>query len=501
MNDKKRAACLAGAFFIIHSAASFSSFIAFLMLSRYGSRFFLALLLLGGVFLLANTFVMAWLTGGTALLPPQYRTWGFGLVLTLILGVPVLLLITGWSRRSYRQLEAVARQSQRLTGEAQQPEAADFVLATFRAAVDQLQAQRSELQQLHSQVSARAASAERLSAHIVASVPSGLIAFDQRGRATLLNGAAQKLLETPEDALGLEARILLRRAPHLIDLVTDCLQNGTLHQREEIWLRHADGRQRRLGASVSPLESGAQGGALCLFTDLTEVAQLREQLTLKKNLENLGEMSAGLAHEFKNALAALQSYGQLLQDNDLPRPARLAADGLLDEVGQLTEMVTAFLNFARPHPLQLSEVSLRELLAECAVDVLPLCDEKGVRLAFAGEFPTVRADELMLRQACVNLLRNAVEAFTDEQDSPCVTIHGTRRTNPSRIALTFTDNGPGLAPENLERVFIPFFTTKTNGHGIGLALAHRVITQHGGTLTAANAPGGGAVFRIELLLA
>ena len=465
------------------------------MFSRYGSRLFLALLLLGGVFLLANTFVVALLSGGPAHLSPQTTRWGFGLVLALVLGVPALLLLLSWFWRPYRQLVAFARQARGLTGDAEKPEEANFVLETFRLAVGQLQAQRSELARLHAQETVRAASAERLSAHIVASVPSALVAFDAQGRATLLNSPAHRLLEAPEDPLGLPWRILLRRAPHLAALVEECLQHKTLHQREEVLLRHSDGQQRRLGASVGPLEDG-NGGVLCLFTDLTEVTQLREQLTLKKNLENLGEMSAGLAHEFKNALAALQSYAQLLQNNELPPTAQLATEGLLDEVQQLSEMVTSFLNFARPHPLQLGEVCLRELLDDCAAELRPLYEEKRVELTFSGAFPLVRADERMLRQAFANLLRNAAEAIHDDDGIRRVTVCGTLENAPSRAVITIADTGPGIAPENLERIFIPFFTTKASGHGIGLALAHRVITQHGGTLHATHAPGSGAVLHI-----
>ena len=121
-----------------------------------------------------------------------------------------------------------------------------------------------------------------------------------------------------------------------------------------------DGQLRRLGATVAPIdlppERGPRG-ALCLLTDITEVTELREQVALKNNLESLGEMSAGLAHEFKNAIATLQGYAQLLQSLELNDKAQVAAGSLLNEVRNLSSMVTAFLNFARPQPLQLEEVS------------------------------------------------------------------------------------------------------------------------------------------------
>jgi signal transduction histidine kinase len=472
------------------------------MFSRFGSRLFLALVLIGGGFILANSFLSALLTdGGKPSL--EAVAWGLGLALTLVLGVPGLLLVLNRLLRPYRQLEAFARQARNVTGETQHPEEANFVLETFRSAVGQLQAQRRELEKLNEQVNARADSAERLSAQIVASVPSGLVAFDAEGRVTLLNEPAQRLLAASADSPGMHARVLLRAAPHLLELVEDCLHHGALYEREEILLRCTDGRQCRLGASVGPL-GPEPGGALCLFTDLTEVTHLREQVALKKNLENLGEMSAGLAHEFKNALAALQSYAQLIQKAETLPTSHDAASEMLSEVRQLSELVTTFLNFARPRPLQLSETCLREALEDCLEELAGLYDERGVVINISGEFIPVQADERMLRQALLNLLRNAAEAIEPEQPRREVWVCGThqraRGKRPAKLVLTIEDTGTGLTPETLERAFIPFFTTKDKGHGIGLALAHRVITQHGGALIASNTPSGGAVFKVELPL-
>src|SRR6185295_5150491 len=127
---------------------------------------------------------------------------------------------------------------------------------------------------------------------------------------------------------------------------------------------------------------------LCLLTDITEVTQLREQVALKKNLESLGEMSAGLAHEFKNAIATLHGYVQLLQSLELDDKARGTASSLLNEVRNLSDMVTSFLNFARPQPLQLDEVSLDELIADCASELAPLFSQAEVELVITSTVAT-----------------------------------------------------------------------------------------------------------------
>jgi nitrogen fixation/metabolism regulation signal transduction histidine kinase len=483
------------------------------MLPRYENRVQLVLALVVGLLLVANLFTLTLV----AMTPPDRSVRAPVLfavfTITLLVSLPGIFLLPRWLVRPYRRLVGEAERAP----VAARPEGArdetEFVLETFQAVVAQLRAQQRELEKLSAQASARAASAEMFNERVVASIPSGLVAFDANGIATIINPPARALLDADESAQHLAT--LLRLSPELSGMVERCLQTGELFRRVEVSATTSDGRARRLGVTVAPVdpqpassdvqtERGAARGALCLITDITEVAQLREAVALKRNLESLGEMSAGLAHEFKNALATLHGYAQLLQQLELDERARGAASALLQEVRNLSQMVTAFLNFARPQPLQLSEVSLTELFADCAAELRPLYDERRVSFSVSGVFPEVRADELMLRQALLNLLRNAAEAF---DDSPAgerrVSAHGSVEADDNggqRLVISIEDTGAGLSPSELQRIFIPFFTTKTKGHGIGLALAHRVVTEHGGTLSAANSHTGGAIFTLRLPL-
>jgi len=156
-------------------------------------------------------------------------------------------------------------------------------------------------------------------------------------------------------------------------------------------------------------------------------------------------------------------------------------------------MVTAFLNFARPRPLQLGQLSVAELIKDCAGELEPVFQELRVDLVIDSSEPlVVRADERMLRLALLNLMRNGAEAIPEENTERKVIV----RTGPTTIEIR--DTGSGIPLAQLQKIFIPFFTTKARGHGVGLALTHRIITEHGGTLTAANSPEGGAVFTITL---
>jgi nitrogen fixation/metabolism regulation signal transduction histidine kinase len=458
--------------------------------AMYKNRFQSGLTMLTGLFLLALVFAIllyALMPETPAARGPVMLASFIAILIGSMLGI---LFLLRWLLRPYQQLVGEAQRAS-LAEQFKSNDEAEFVLETFQSVVAQLQEQRKELEQLSVEARERANSAEKFSERIVASLPSGLIAFDAAGLSMAINPPGRTLLEINGSALGEPYQQLFGAHEQLAKMVDDCLQTGTIYRRTEIEAVTANGKLRRLGATVAPIEmppERGRRGALCLLTDITEVTELREQVALKNNLESLGEMSAGLAHEFKNAIATLQGYAQLLQNMELNDNAQLAAGSLLNEVRNLSGMVTAFLNFARPQPLQLEEVSIAELIRDCAAELAPVFQERQVELEIdADESLMVRADERMLRLAVLNLMRNAAEA------APRVVV----RATPDAV-IEVRDTGPGISPADLQKIFIPFFTTKAKGHGIGLALAHRIVTQHSGTLTAANSPDGGAVFTIKL---
>lgn len=487
---------------------------------RYGNRYQFGLMLLAGFFLLATLFAVL-LYSLTPATPANRGPFLLTAFVAILLGALVcILFFLRWVFRPYRQLVGEAQKASVQSRAPKSKDEAEFVLETFQSVVAQLQEQRKALEQLSSQASKRADSAERFSERIVASVPSALIAFDGAGHSMVINAPGRRLLGIDDGALGQPVGKILNNIPQLAQMVNDCLQSGKVYRREEIESLTEKQLPRKLGATVAPIELASDRGtrgALCLLTDITEVTQLREQVALKKNLESLGEMSAGLAHEFKNAIATLHGYVQLLQSLELDERARATASSLLNEVRNLSDLVTSFLNFARPQPLQLDEVNLRELVIDCGGELAATFKQSGVELLFAGSADgsaapaagsastvhplIIRADERMLRQALLNLIRNAAEAVSENQSERRVEVlSSSERDNAGQhwAIVQIRDTGEGIPAADLQRIFIPFFTTKATGHGVGLALAHRVITQHGGTLTASNAKDGGAVFSVRL---
>src|ERR1700752_3310664 len=460
------------------------------------NRFQFGLTMLTGLFLLATLFAIL-LYALTPETPAAREPILLASFIAILLGsLLFILFLLRWLLRPYHQLVGEAQRASTASAAVKSHDEAEFVLETFQSVVAQLQEQRKELEVLSAEASERASSAEKFSERIVASLPSGLIAFDAAGGSIVVNTPGRTLLAVDGRGLGESYETLLAGYIELSQMVGDCLKQGTLYRRSEIEARTSDGQLRRLGATIAPIElppDRGPCGALCLLTDITEVTELREQVALKNNLESLGEMSAGLAHEFKNAIATLQGYAQLLQSMELNDKAQVAARSLLNEVRNLSSMVTAFLNFARPQPLQLEQVSLAELIDDCAAELAPLFQELNVQLIVdAKESSTVQADERMLRLALSNLMRNGAEAIPGGQ------VRVRTAGENEAVVIEVRDSGAGISAGDMQRIFIPFFTTKAKGHGIGLALTHRIITQHGGTLTAANSSEGGAVFTINL---
>jgi nitrogen fixation/metabolism regulation signal transduction histidine kinase len=341
---------------------------------KYRSRFQSGLTMLTGLFLLAVLFAIL-----LYVLMPETPVVRGPILLASFIAILIgsllcILFLLRWVLRPYHQLVGEAERASAAKELLKSQDEAEFVLETFQSVVAQLQEQRKELEQLSAEARERASSAEKFSERIVASLPSGLIAFDSRGLSMVINTPGRTLLGVDGRALGESYETLLANHVQLLEMVADCLQRGTIYRRSEVEARTPEGELRRLGATIAPIELPAAGsasvppatrGALCLLTDITEVTELREQVALKNNLESLGEMSAGLAHEFKNAIATLQGYAQLLQSLELNEKAQVAAGSLLNEVRGLAAMVTAFLNFARPQPLQLEEISLNDLVFEC----------------------------------------------------------------------------------------------------------------------------------------
>ncbi len=365
----------------------------------------------------------------------------------------------------------------------------EFVMAGYQEVIDRLQSAGRELERLRSDAETRAVAQAQFSDRLIASIPDALVVVAADGAVGLANLAAQSLFGRPP---GVDYRVFFADAPDLMDMVAASLTDQARRRKAEMEATLA-GHRRTLDASVSPIPGASS--VLCLVTNITELAALRATTRAKETLDGIGELAAGIAHEFKNSLAAIDGYARLLAQ-DAPRSA--AAPALRAETRRLTQVVTEFLAFTRPMRIAFAPVSLAETAAEVASALRDLAAQRGVTLRIAQDLPTVAGDAALLRQALENLLRNAIESIPESAPTKRVALRA--ETSLTETTLMVEDSGGGLPPEVAGNLFVPFFTTKKQGHGLGLALVRKIVVSHNGRIEACNLPGGGAQFRVSLPL-
>ncbi len=419
---------------------------------------------------------------------------GLGIALLAVMGAAVFLL-----RRFFRsKREAHKQEMGGDTRSTQNPSA--FMTASMQGVIQQLRAQEKELERLHRIEKERAEQTERLSEEVTRNMPAGLLVVNAAGIISSSNPAAEQILgirglgfRRYSEALGASSG--------LTKLIAECLSTGRIFRREQVEHRAPAGDARQLGATISPIRRGTENinGAICLLTDLTELAALQQRMQLKENLAALGELSAGIAHEFKNALATISGYAQLIRGEASGGDASDYAEHILEQTRNITHVVTEFLKYARPLEISDEMVPLQAVVERVVKEVGEALPQ--VKIRCEGMFGDVEGDEGLLRQALLNLARNAAEACGEAGDG-CVVVCGelVRGEEAGSQRITVADNGPGIARDALAKLFRPFFTTKANGTGLGLAVVQKIIVQHGGQVEARNKPERGAEFIVTLPL-
>jgi signal transduction histidine kinase len=291
-------------------------------------------------------------------------------------------------------------------------------------------------------------------------------------------------------------------------VLQEAFESDDLPNRAEMRLRKTG---RAIGYTLSRIhdDQGVLVGATLFIKDLTRVEQMEERDRLRDRLAALGEMAAAIAHEVKNPLASIEVMAGVLKRQLSEQPEALETlSDIIKEAKMANAIVVEVLEFVRPIQLQVDRTSLTEVLK----DSITLAEGKrrrgavSIRTSLAPEVPELLADSHQLRQLFSNLLANAFEALggeghVDIRSYPLPAedeVAGTGEPEAPHVVVEIRDNGPGIAPDDLERIFSPFFTTKPQGTGLGLAIVRKVVDAHDGRIDAVSAPGRGATFKVTL---
>lgn len=398
----------------------------------------------------------------------------------LPLNLAVVGLVFLFLRYLLRPFETLLEQARRV--ESAEPEGDDevaFLVGTFERAVTALAGRQTPVE----------AEIETLQRALAPSLESGLLLLDREAGVLALNPVGCELLEVEEPEVGTPAEQALARHPELVEIARSAAASGEGAARQEAEVRTSEGR-RTLGLTAHALrrDDGAVRGFLILFVDLTEVRRQAAEERLAEGLAQLGELAAGVAHELRNGLATLRGYLTLVERR--PEDGTLAdyLDEMRRESDHLVRVVEDFLTFARPESARVETVDLAALARRAAAD--PALGESAVRVETAIAGPAlIRGDAELLERALKNLLHNAVQAEREAREAVAIVCRVERRE--LELAILVEDRGHGLPPKVRERLFQPFVTSRPDGVGLGLSLAHRIVGLHGGSLRLEDRETGG----------
>jgi len=389
--------------------------------------------------------------------------------------------------------------------------------AAFNHMASQLYQQRAALEEAHAELERRFRELADLKSYtdsIFASVTSGIVTVDLDGRVVTLNPAAELLTGWfAGEVLGRYCTEVFARTEEMGDVLMETLASRAPITNVSLTLRRRNGTELPIELSTAPLKGGdgKDLGVVAVFRDLSAVRQLESRLRRSDRLAALGTLAAGLAHEIKTPLTSILIFSRrLARQFEDPGFRERFQSVVPRELERINDFVERLLQLARPVPLTFTLVRLPALVDRVVELYANQIESRAIAVhrAYARDVPPIQADEKALYRALVNLVTNALEAMDvggrltvrvgwAEGDG----VHAARRRAFSRrVLIEVEDTGAGIAGDEVDRVFNPFFTTKDTGTGLGLALTHKIVEDHGGTIDFRSTPGTGTVFRIVLPL-
>ena len=436
--------------------------------------------------------------GGTMLFYFDVSGWLGGRRTALIIGAmatlaPVggLIILILYLPKFLRPLEEMLAQAALLGSRPRGDDDARYLVHTFREAVERIQDQDNELGHLRDAASSRTPDVHALARALNHSLSSGFLALDAAGSVIAMNGAGRSILGLTAEAPAEPFPLSALAAPFAM-LLQEAVQGRIAVTRREVVF---DDSEVIIGVTTVPLyENENFIGMFALFTDLTTFRAMEARLRDLENLVGLGQMSAGIAHEFRNSLFTILGYLKLALRSASPEAAA-KIQSAETEASSLAKAVDALLNFARPLKIKAQKVRLDELV-------------RTLMERYRAETPSVRflidtpriceinGDRDLLERAVENVIRNAIDAVRQRHGEQGGSIEAIVTTEP-HPTLIVRDNGVGIDRENAARFLLPFQSGKAHGFGLGLPLARKIVLHHGGTLSLSGTPGEGAVVQME----
>ena len=363
---------------------------------------------------------------------------------------------------------------------------------------------------------------KRLESHneyILESMSNGIMVVDLKGKITTFNKAAASILGFSQTGvIGRPVEKALEAFPAFLEVIQPPLLQNINLVDTEVYLSEEPFKIIQVrGTPVLGADSKIIGTEI-IFTDETQLRRLETRIKVAEKMATIGELAAGIAHEIRNPLAAMKGFTEILQkrvkDNDA---AKEMVTDIATEIEILNKIVTNFLVFAKPTAVEAHEVEISEVIQGLLPLVKKEAESKKIKVTFeAKQEAFLHLDSEQFRRALLNIILNAIQAAPTKSAIEITQTRYSRReltawlrrfefsplllneTVNAWVCVSVRDHGPGFLPENLKKMFTPFFTTKTEGFGLGLSITKKILEAHGGDVGAAQPPDGGALFALLL---
>jgi len=341
---------------------------------------------------------------------------------------------------------------------------------------------------------------EQFQRDILDNMNNGFLVTDRNGILTAVNKAANEILDLAEGAaLGRPVDQVLRVASGGESPILTALRSQRDFISYEFHAMTRTNETKLLGLTTSHIYDSRRNvtGIIASFSDLTEIARMRQELQSQDRLAAVGELAAGLAHEIRNPVASIRGAVDELQANlASPTLAPKLTAIAIRESDHLNDIVSGFLDFARSPVLKREVFDLRDVIVEVKNLLLPE-HEQGGTLRILTTMPDrpclISGAPTQIKQVFMNLCKNAMDAMEAKG-----TVSVTVTSCPGSYEIRVDDEGPGIAPDKVTRIFEPFYSEKEKGVGMGLAICSRIITAHDGAIRAGSREGGGASMTVRL---
>jgi len=331
---------------------------------------------------------------------------------------------------------------------------------------------------------------KQLNEEILRHTTTGILTTDCRGELLSINAAAEEILGSSENSSGLILQ-------ELLGLCRRTLETGKPLQ---VTRQVTDGDEYRYIETSTALFENVTGGkgVVCSFHDVTKKRKIEKRIETINRLASLGGMAAGLAHEIRNPLAGIKTSSQVLAARLEREEQKRLINGILKEINRLDKLVTDLLSFARTSPSRISAVDLQEVVYSAKILVDKQLAKKNIRFIFDAPsvIPAVKVDKDHLQQIFLNLFLNSIK-FVPE--GGFIKVIARQSLDGKSVSVRVVDNGTGIPPEHIPKIFNPFFSTDPVGTGLGLSVVQKLIAENGGSIDVASKPGE-TVFTLQLPL-